>query len=147
MSPILGILASSYAAPAGAFESIATQSVGGSSVASITFSSIPSTYKHLQIRGIMLTAAAGGTVNATLNGDTGANYSRHRLVGYGTGTNSFGEGSISAFRIFGEFAGTGASPIAAAIIMDILDYSSANKNKNTSAPRALQSATGKQTQH
>lgn len=129
MSPILGIFASSYAVPSGAFESIATQSVGGSSVASITFSSIPSTYKHLQIRGIMLTASAGGTVNATLNGDTAANYSRHRLVGYGTGVDAFGEASISSFRVFGEFAGTGASPIAAAIVMDILDYSSTNKNK------------------
>jgi len=131
MNPILGIVASSISGSlnASSYESIQTVTVGSGGASSISFNSIPSTYKHLQIRGIMLTTSAGGVVDATLNGDTAANYSRHRLVGYGSGVNAFGESSISAFRVFGEFAGTGASPIAAAIIMDILDYSSANKNK------------------
>jgi N-methylhydantoinase A/oxoprolinase/acetone carboxylase beta subunit len=45
--PILGIIASSKLSAVGDFESIATVTVGGTS---ITFSSIPSTYTHLQIR-------------------------------------------------------------------------------------------------
>ena len=129
LNVISGLLAGGVAASTNSYESIQTVTVGAGGQSSITFSSIPSTYKHLQIRGIMLTTSAGGTVDATLNSDTATNYSRHRLVGYGTGVDSYGESSISSFRVFGEFAGTGASPIAAAIIMDILDYSSANKNK------------------
>jgi hypothetical protein len=46
---ILGIIASSkLGVPAGAYESIASATGTGSS-ATITFSSIPSTYQHLQI--------------------------------------------------------------------------------------------------
>ena len=53
--PILGLLASAISgnlfAPSGAYDSIATASGTGSS-ATISFTSIPSTYTHLQIRGI-----------------------------------------------------------------------------------------------
>ncbi len=49
MSLILGILDSGgVAVAAGSYESIATTTVG-SNVSEITFSSIPSTYTHLQL--------------------------------------------------------------------------------------------------
>ena len=38
--------------PTGRYESIQTATVDSAGTASITFSSIPSTYTHLQIRGI-----------------------------------------------------------------------------------------------
>ena len=40
-------------AAGGDFESIATVTVGGGGAASIEFTSIPGTYQHLQIRGII----------------------------------------------------------------------------------------------
>ena len=53
MTPILGIMASAISgnlwAPGKDYDSIATTTLG-SSTASVTFSSIPSTYRYLQIR-------------------------------------------------------------------------------------------------
>ncbi len=43
-----------------AYESIATTTVGAGGTSTITFSSIPSTYTHLQIRGIGRSDAASG---------------------------------------------------------------------------------------
>ena len=47
--PILGIVASSKLTASGSFDFIATATASGSS-STITFSSIPQTYKHLQLR-------------------------------------------------------------------------------------------------
>jgi len=115
--------------PAGAYDALATVVVPSGGASSVTFSGIPTGYKNLQIRGIMLTTSAGGVVDATFNNDSGANYSRHRLVGNGSGVDSFAQTSISSFRVFGEYAGTGASPLTAGIVMDVFDYSSTKKNK------------------
>jgi hypothetical protein len=117
-------------APSGAFDALASVTVPSGGVSSINFSSIPSDYKHLQIRAVMLSSIAGGTVNMTVNG-TSTPYSRHRLVGAGGGGapdagNTTGSSNIC---IFGDFTGTGATPIAAGLIMDILDYTSTTKNK------------------
>ena len=51
--------------------------------ANVTFSSIPATYEHLQIRGT-LRGAVSGTLAIQLNSDTGSNYSRHQIYGNGT---------------------------------------------------------------
>jgi hypothetical protein len=86
---ILGIIASSkLGAPAGAFESIAT-AVGTGSNTTITFSSIPATFKHLQVRMLAKDTHNGGgaLVRYTplvINGDTGANYTRHNINGDGS---------------------------------------------------------------
>ena len=57
------------------FDSIASATGTGSS-GTITFSSIPQTYKHLQIRGIgRLDVVTGGvSTRIRLNGDTTSNY-------------------------------------------------------------------------
>jgi hypothetical protein len=112
------------------FESISTTTVGAGGVASITFSSIPSTYSHLQIRGLNKdTQAAPGTqvLSVQFNGDTAANYSFHRLTGNGstasaaagTSTTLFYTGStiLNVANTFGTF------------ILDILDYKDTNKYK------------------
>ena len=59
MSPILGIYASSQqASKLGNFYSIATV-LGNGSSSTITFSSIPSTYTHLQLRISTVTSSSG----------------------------------------------------------------------------------------
>ena len=82
MSPILsargGMSAGAYGwgAASGAgtsFESIATATGTGSS-GTITFSSIPSTFKHLQIRGISRNSANSIGALMQYNSDTGSNY-------------------------------------------------------------------------
>jgi len=104
------------------YESIATVSVGGGGSSSISFSSIPSTYKHLQIRAALLTTAGG--VNIRYNSDTGSNYTYHQL--YGTGTSALanaGTSQTSGFIAYNNAAGS--NPTVA--IVDILDYENTNK--------------------
>ncbi len=113
------------------FESIATTTLSSAS-STITFSSIPSTFKHLQIRHIARTtnASTNGNMYLQLNGDTGANYAWHRMEGYATGTGSVGIASANAFATAGLM--TGSQSIASAYgvgILDILDYSDTNKYK------------------
>jgi len=106
------------------YESIATATATGSQSA-LTFSSIPSTYKHLQIRGINRTAAGGG-VNLTINSDTGANYAQHRLEGNGTTASAAGFASQNNIPVSSNST---AADTMAVSIMDILDYGSTSKYK------------------
>lgn len=138
MSPILGIIASSISGSisANSYESIAT-ATGNGSASTITFSSIPSTYKHLQIRGIgkaTVTTQASGLLNIQCNGDTGSNYARHSLRGDGTTVAASGTASTTNTRFQDALAYSQTSPINmsnifGAFIIDIHDYSSTSKYK------------------
>jgi hypothetical protein len=133
--PILGVIASAISGSLSttAYESIATQTIGsGGSASSITFSSIPSTYKHLQVRGLFRSDKSADT-NADLylyiNGDTSNTlYTRHYLRGNGTSPSSLGF-AAPAFPVAGE-APAASSPTGAygGTIIDILDYTNVNKN-------------------
>lgn len=132
MSPILGIWASQGRVAANSYESIATLSGTGSST-TISFTSIPSTYKHLQIRGIARESSGAGTSSTFLglqfNGDTGSNYALHYIIGDGSSVTAGGGGSLT--RTYSGVAtqnGAGAS-IMDANIIDVLDYQNTNKNK------------------
>jgi len=72
--------------------------VSGSTTTALTFSSIPGTYNSLQLRcfGRGDTSAANVAVNATFNGDTGANYWYVYSSASGT-TTSLGAGSGGPF--------------------------------------------------
>jgi hypothetical protein len=122
--PVLGIIASQISghlfAPSGAYDSIATVSLSGGSSSSISFTSIPSTYKHLQLRITGLSTAADGVLN--LNGNN-ANYS-HLLYGDGATTSS------AAYASQGYIdAGNGAGTYPSVYVIDILDYADTNKYK------------------
>ena len=85
--PILGIMASQISGhlETNSYESIATVSLG-SSQSTIAFSSIPSTFKHLQLR-LFLKDDRGlnrDSVKLTFNGDTASNYTEHALFGDGS---------------------------------------------------------------
>lgn len=132
MSPILGIYASSKppAAP-NSYESIATSTVGVGGAASVTFSSIPSTYQHLQIRYISkstsaFTSDAFSTVR--FNGDSGSNYAMHALLGDGGSATSFAATSQTNAWIGLSPYGPSVTAFSGAVV-DILDYANVNKNK------------------
>lgn len=112
------------------FESIATVTLSGTQ-ATIDFNSIPSTYKHLQIRGISRSSNASNYADVRLrfNSDTGSNYSFHYLYGDGAGVGAVG--SATQTFIFGAetAANSSASGIFGVSVIDILDYASTNKNK------------------
>jgi hypothetical protein len=125
-----GILAGSSVA-AGSFEQIATTLVTSDTTA-VTFSSIPGTYKHLQIRMTSRTNEGGATSSDSglieFNGDTtNGNYAGHYIQGSGSvnvGTNSFKIGSL---RTLATSLNTGSA--FAAHIIDIPDYVVTTKNK------------------
>jgi hypothetical protein len=107
------------------FESIATVSLGGST-ASATFSSIPATYKHLQIR--CLSSGQDNTnVFVRFNSDANANYSQHRMTGDGSGYAGSGNANSSEIIILDQQ--TGGSTYWNGTVVDILDYADTNKYK------------------
>jgi len=134
MSPILGIIASSFrsaAGPDGAYDALSTVSLSASA-SSITFAGIPNTYKHLQIRGIMKSTTAGTSVNDVFfqfNGDTGSNYSTHFITGTGASAGSGAATSQVRFRASNCAPYTGTASVFGAVVMDILDYANTSKYK------------------
>jgi len=119
-------------APAGAFESIASITATGGET-SLSFTSIPGTYQHLQIRGIARTLRAltgTDTMFITLNSDTGSNYSRHRLTGDGSTAAAGGAASSTSLAIINgaTVMDSSTANIFAANIIDIHDYASTSKN-------------------
>lgn len=129
MSGVLNGLIAAFPTPiTGSFESIQTVTLG-SNASSITFSSIPSTYKHLQIRYTANNTTAGITdLRLTMNGDTGGNYSKHWLFTFdGGGPYVSTSTSDTAFSI-GYLKGDESSVMNSGII-DILDYTDGNKYK------------------
>lgn len=114
----------------GGFESIATYTVSTSGIKSITFSSIPATYQHLQIRGIMRStrSAESVTFKMTVNGDASAVYANHDLSGNGSGASASGSASMTETYLR-RFAGSPATANTfGAVVLDILDYADTSKN-------------------
>jgi hypothetical protein len=132
MTPILGIWASAQTASSfGDYESIATVTLG-SSQASITFSSIPATYKHLQIRCLAKTdrAETDDVILMQFNSDTAANYSWHTLRGNGSVAAAAATANASNISIqYGASGDSGATNIFAGSVIDIIDYENTNKYK------------------
>ena len=124
-------------APVGAYDSIATTTVGAGGASSIIFSSIPSTYTHLQIRGIAKWTYAGNTspdssvVSLRFNSDSGTNYAYHTLTGNGTSAFSYSGTAVNkaicgystAINSYSNYAN-----MFGAQVIDILDYTNTNKN-------------------
>jgi len=114
----------------GNFESISTTTLT-TATASVTFSSIPATYTHLQIRYIVRSTQASTEtgINARLNSDTGSNYAWHYLFGDGASFASSGGSTQTSLNLVNV---TGASATASAFasgVLDILDYANTSKYK------------------
>ena len=99
--------------------------------AGITFSSIPATYEHLQLRCSFRTDGTNRSdVTMTFNSDTGAGqYSSHRIIAYGGTATGGGWGSLTGMLGVSASAGDAYATDYSSVIVDVLDY--ANTNKNT----------------
>jgi len=97
----------------------------GSAASSVTFASIPATYRDLVlvINGAMPTS--GGEVYARLNSDSGSNYSAVRMTGNGSSSSS---AALTSNRL-GFFYTTGSE--LANVIVSLMDYSATDKHKTT----------------
>lgn len=132
MSPILGIMASAQQGSSlNSYESIATVTVGSGGATDVTFSSIPSTYKHLQIRVMAKNSytSANGVYNmyTVLNADTGSNYARHLLQGDGSSVTAVA--STTQTKAYTGLFASGSTTSFAVAVIDILDYANTNKYK------------------
>ena len=120
----------------GDFESIATVTVGAGGQAAATFSSIPSTYQHLQIRYIVrgTRAAADSQFALRYNGFT-SNYTRHRIVGDGSTASANGATAQAFFDLYDIPGSTATSNTFGVGVIDVLDYTNTNKLKTFRALR------------
>jgi len=118
------------------YESIATVTVGSGGQSSISFSSIPATYKHLQIRYLARSTVANvadGYVSIRFNGDTtnGNYYFYHFLDGNGSSP-SAAAGGTNTIIYGGVCAGNNATAsVFGGGVIDVLDYQNTNKYKVT----------------
>ena len=122
-----GSLAGFGVFPGGAFESIATVTVGSGGASSIEFTSIPSTYQHLQIRFMGLLSSSNQGVWVRFNDDSAANYSCHLL--YGNGSSAVATARLSDGGIDSITPGNANSVFGG--VIDILDYSVTSKYTTT----------------
>jgi hypothetical protein len=130
----LGSLAHPGDVDPGAMIPIATVAVGVGGQSSISFTSIPSVYQHLQVRCIGRTnrsATGGDYALIVVNSDASpSSYSMHQLLGntssalVGAYPQTFAGALVSRWGAASDGSGTfGAG------IIDILDYSNTNKYK------------------
>jgi hypothetical protein len=138
MSPILkGVVASGISgrlSSGSSFESIATV-VGNGSATTFSFTSIPQTYKHLQLRMFARSGTAGtgsGWIDAVFNSDTTANYSFHYMAGDGINTPGAGAGTNRSNAHVGlMWSSSNLANTFTANVCDIFDYTNTNKAKTT----------------
>lgn len=124
--------------PTSTYDLIASNVLTGTAT-SVTFSSIPATYRDL-ILVIRASTSSLSYLTYRLNGDTGANY----LTVYAEGTGSLAQSS-TVIDSFGYFvpgdAGRSNTGSATLTIANFQDYSATNKHK-TQLVRANNTTTG-----
>lgn len=118
------------------YEPIATTTLS-SAAASITFSSIPSTYTDLRIVFTGLDATGSGYVKLNFNNDTATNYSRTLIYGDGSAAGSAANATQAFIRLNSGLSTT----IPELLTVDVFSYAgstyktaliTANEDKNGS---------------
>lgn len=128
LNNVVGLLGGGAPPAVGDYESIQTYIVGSGGTSSIDFTSIPSTFKHLQIRYTSTGTSTGNEI-IRFNSDSGSNYSWHVVYGNGSGTALAASGASTAFSYLGNI--NTSAPNAG--IVDILDYANTSKYKTMRA--------------
>lgn len=113
----------------GYFESIATVIVPSAGASSITFDNIPQNYAHLQVRGILRTNAGGNLVLQFNGVTTGTGYSYHSISANGASVGANSGSSTSELVLQRAEGISSTASTFTGFLIDILDYSSSNKNK------------------
>ena len=112
-------------------EAIATQYLEADA-ATVTFGSIPASYEHLQLRASLRSTETvyAMALKINFNGDTGANYSNHRMSGATSSATAYAQTGAVVIPIWDGMHGS-SLPAGeySTFILDIPDY--ANTNKNT----------------
>ncbi len=99
-----------------------------SSSSIISFTDIPSTYKHLQMRWFARGSSLAG-LYINFNGDAGANYARHRLSGDGSAASAAGLTSQNQIYTVASWGIPNTASTFAGGVYDIIDYANTSKYK------------------
>jgi len=131
LNSIVALLESGAGGGGGAYESIATTTLSSTST-SISFTGIPSTYQHLQLR-ILMRSNIADTFDSNsrifFNNNT-SSYVYHQLIGNGSSASASGFTSASSMNLLYRIpTSSQTSGVYTAAIVDIHDYASTTKNK------------------
>jgi hypothetical protein len=99
-----------------------------SSASSVTFSSIPATYRDLIVVADFTPALADGDCRLRFNSNTGGNYNFVQATGNGTTTNSTSSNDQTLIGGMTSFITTSASRTN--YIIQVFDYAQTNKHKS-----------------
>jgi hypothetical protein len=123
-------------ADTGAMFPIFAATVGSAGAASITFSNIPSTYTHLQLRTFAKSNNSNandlGGMNTQFNSDATNSYTFHFTYGTGSGSPvSSSSGATATSSIVMGFTNSNNYPAStfSLNVIDIIDYKNTNKYK------------------
>jgi hypothetical protein len=103
----------------------------GSSAGTISFGSIPSTYRDLVLilNAVLPSGSGGGTLTARVNGDSGGNYSSQLMAGSGSSvaaaTNQQGTSTLTTTGRFTTMDQTNRF----IMLMNFMDYAQTDKHK------------------
>ena len=122
-----------------------SETVTSGSQASVTFSSIPATYRDLEIRvrGRGNVAATNAIVRVQLNGDTGANYDYAKIDANGGagGGGSGGQAVAQTSADVGYLSGsTAAANVSSAVTLTLYDYTGTTFQKTGASHGTLNTA-------
>ncbi len=121
--------ASGGGAGAAAYELISS-TVLGSATSTISFTSIDSSYSHLQIRATLRTNGGGlDDARLTFNSDSGSNYAWHSLYGANGSVSSEASTSQTSIAIRQATGAEAGVLVWGGNVIDILDYAKTTKNK------------------
>lgn len=119
-----------------AFELIQTVNGTGSS-GIIDFTSIPATYKHLQIRYTAKNTSTSADLNITFNNVTTASYARKHMVGNSVSMAAAQTVSASNISLLDAVAPSTTANVTTNGVIEILDYAESTKNKTLRAMYGL----------
>jgi len=126
---IVGVIQGAGAPPVApnSYESIATVTVGSTPTATISFGSIPNTYKSLELRWIARTDRTNNSDVILINPNGLATTTGHFI--YGTGSSAIS--GVGNGYIGWATGGTSAANNFCVGVLTIIDYTDTNKNKVT----------------
>lgn len=121
-----GLFSAGVTPATNSYESIATVLVtSGAGQSAVSFTSIPSTFKHLQVR-MYVRSGSGAYGDLRYNSDnTSTNYYAHGLIGNGAAASAVAYANAA----YSPWTATTNSASPLVEILDILDYANVNKYK------------------
>jgi len=116
--------------PTPTYTALATVTLG-SSAASVTFSSIPATYRDLILVANFQMSANSSRTDFRLNGDTGGNYSDVNMGAVGSGTPGSAGRSNQTSSVLCGYAIGPRNTFTNIATLQIMDYSATDKHKTS----------------